>query len=114
MCSLVVFLVGLYLTPSASDAALADFPLAQASTLHSSLFCSVLIELVLGAPSAAEEAATVALHPMALAGFSGLVANALAMLPIGRLDGGRAATAAYGRRVSVKAMGACAASCGRS
>ncbi len=38
------------------------------------------------------------IHPLFLAGFAGLVGSALNMLPVGRLDGGRACHAVFGRR----------------
>ena len=78
------------------------------------------VEAALGAPSAAASAlgdsssSAIALHPLALAGFTGVLSNALALLPIGRLDGGRAATAAFGRRpaaalggLTIFALGLC-------
>lgn len=106
--SAAMFAAGLYLTATATAAETALFPLLPTSTLHCSLVGSLAVELSLGTPSAtAENAATYALHPLALSGFSGVVANALALLPIGRLDGGRAATAAYGRRTAA-AIGALA------
>jgi len=39
-------------------------------------------------------------HPLFLIGFAGLVGSALNLLPIGKLDGGRASTAIFGRRTS--------------
>ena len=41
--------------------------------------------------------ATIALHPAALAGFAGIVINALNLIPIGSTDGGRASLALFGR-----------------
>ena len=38
------------------------------------------------------------IHPLFLVGFVGLVSSALNMLPIGKLDGGRACNAVFGRR----------------
>ena len=37
-------------------------------------------------------------HPLFMIGLAGVVASALNLLPVGRLDGGRAATAVFGRR----------------
>lgn len=42
--------------------------------------------------------AVLALHPMAIAGFSGMISNALALLPLGNTDGGRISMAMFGRR----------------
>lgn len=38
------------------------------------------------------------LHPFAIAGFVGLISNALALLPLGSTDGGRIAQVLFGRR----------------
>lgn len=102
--SLLALGAGLALTATASAEVSASFPQLPTAALHGSLFGSLLTELALGAPSAAEPTAAVALHPLSLAGLGALISNALALLPIGRLDGGRAATAAYGRR-SAGALG---------
>jgi len=40
----------------------------------------------------------VQLHPLAVIGFTGALLNALQLLPVGRLDGGRLATATLGQR----------------
>ena len=40
------------------------------------------------------------LHPLALAGFGGLVINALSLLPLGNTDGGRISVAFFGRSFS--------------
>ncbi len=40
------------------------------------------------------------LHPFAISGFSGLVLNALSLLPIGNTDGGRICTTVFGRSFS--------------
>ena len=96
--SLALFLAGLALTSGAPEAALPAFPRIATPILHGSLFASLAVEAALGEAAAAADSTAVALHPLALAGFTGLVANALAILPIGRLDGGRAATAAFGRK----------------
>lgn len=102
--SALSFLVGLALTASASEQAIASFPSVPASAIHASLLSTILVDLVLPAPPAevatvaASSGASLALHPLAIAGFVGLLSNAVAMLPCGRLDGGRAAIACFGRR----------------
>jgi hypothetical protein len=98
LASGALFLLGLGLTSSASPEAAALFPQLPTTTLHASLLASLAVEIGLGRPFGAETVGSCALHPFALAGLGGLFANALAMLPVGRLDGGRAAIAAYGRR----------------
>jgi membrane-associated protease RseP (regulator of RpoE activity) len=51
----------------------------------------------LGTPAVAEM--TVALHPLAVAGYIGLMVNALSLLPIGTTDGGRVALSIFGRQL---------------
>ncbi|KAL7457666.1 hypothetical protein ACHAWC_010442 [Mediolabrus comicus] len=41
------------------------------------------------------------LHPFAIAGFGGLITNALSLLPIGNTDGGRISVAFFGRKPEV-------------
>lgn len=59
----------------------------------------------LGSPAIAEM--SVALHPLAVAGYIGLVVNALSLLPIGTTDGGRIALTVFGRQAK-SAIGSCA------
>jgi Peptidase family M50 len=44
--------------------------------------------------------APIPIHPLTVVGLTGVVINALNMMPIGRLDGGRAASAVFGRRTA--------------
>ena len=43
------------------------------------------------------------MHPLFMVGFTGLLSSALNILPVFRLDGGRACTAVVGKRVSALA-----------
>lgn len=40
----------------------------------------------------------VAVHPLAIVGITGVIVNALNLMPIGSLDGGRIAMSAFGRK----------------
>lgn len=42
--------------------------------------------------------AVLPLHPFAIAGFVGMLSNALALLPLGNTDGGRVSQTMFGRR----------------
>ena len=101
VCSVALLALGGALTGAA--AAGAPLPALPAASVRSSLVGS----LVLAASSPALAAAlgnadvtVLALHPMAVAGLAGLAVNALALLPLGRTDGGRAALASYGRSLA--------------
>ncbi|CAN0484228.1 unnamed protein product [Ectocarpus sp. 8 AP-2014] len=39
-----------------------------------------------------------AVHPLAIVGVTGIIVNALNLMPIGSLDGGRIAMSAFGRK----------------
>ena len=62
--------------------------------LESSLLLGGIAQLMLPDLAASQ---VVQLHPLAVVGFTGALLNALNLLPIGRLDGGRIATATFGQ-----------------
>ncbi len=76
--------------------------------IGSSLMLTLLAKLSLGGTLAAGH--TIHLHPLAYAGWLGLLVTALNLLPIGQLDGGHIAHAAFGpagaHRLSILASGA--------
>ena len=114
--SLAVFVVGLSLSaglpppPAATDAAAAaaaasgiptaalvgatPYPVVPSALLHSSLLLGSLADSVL--PPLTPDSLAVQLHPAAVVGFTSALCNALQLLPVGRLDGGRIAAAVLG------------------
>lgn len=94
--SFAAVVAGLLLTSSGE---VADwFPQVPSGLFRASLLLGSLAEAIL--PAGFRDAATVAVDPLVVVGYTGLLVNALNMLPIGRLDGGRVALAALGRQVS--------------
>ncbi|KAL3764802.1 hypothetical protein ACHAWU_006219 [Discostella pseudostelligera] len=83
LVSLILLIYGLVLTVTSQS--LASFPMVPAAMMKSSLLIGFI---------------PVPIHPFFLIGLAGLVMSAVNMLPIGRLDGGRACMAAFGRRVA--------------
>lgn len=81
---------------SASGAtSLADLsPVIPSSLLATSFLLGGLADAML--PGLSQEPA-VAVHPLVVVGFVGAIVNALQLLPIGRLDGGRIASAVLGQ-----------------
>merc|ERR1719223_740985 len=71
----------------------------KASSLGGNIINSLMDNQVLS--MAGKDA--VPLHPSAIAGFCGLMINALSLLPIGQSDGGRIAMAVFGRNGHVLA-----------
>jgi len=104
--SLASFFLGLAMTAAASEAELASFPKLPLDTLHASLLACFSTEVLLPHTAAMDAVRLglelppdqLPLHPLAVAGFVGMLCNSLALVPCGRLDGGRAATACFGRR----------------
>ena len=83
----------------------ATAPALPAIAIRSSALGSLLVAI--GAPAAlsAPPDVSVALHPLVVAGLAGLAINALALLPLGRTDGGRCALSAYGRTLGAGLQG---------
>ena len=90
---------------------LLNFPVVPAAALHESLPVAALLALLdpTGQLLSRPVVDAIPVHPVLLAGITGVFVNALNLLPAGRLDGGRAVTAAFGRDagklVSLAALG---------
>ncbi|KAL3161454.1 hypothetical protein ABBQ32_010337 [Trebouxia sp. C0010 RCD-2024] len=70
----------------------------EPSAFEDSLLVGALGKLFLSGQLAAKQ--SLDLNPLTLAGWAGLVVNALNMIPLGELDGGRVAFAMWGRRAA--------------
>ena len=107
ICSIFVLSYGLILTATADPSTVQSFPGLPLAILRQSSLGGGLIDIFLGngvlnVPASAEAAQAlastmIALHPLAVAGFFGLLVNALALVPVGRTDGGRVSMALFGR-----------------
>lgn len=64
-----------------------------------SIFMTILAKIALGGTFMGDMA--INLHPVAIAGYVGLVVSAFNLLPIGQLDGGHMIHAMFGQRLSV-------------
>lgn len=89
--------IGLQYSTVTSSAVTADL-MHGGTDVGSSIFLALLAKLALG--SAVVEGHQIILHPLAFAGWLGLLVTALNLLPIGQLDGGHVAHALFGRRKS--------------
>lgn len=70
----------------------------EPSAFEDSLLVGLIGKLFLGSKLAGEEVLN--LNPLALAGWAGLVVNALNTIPLGEIDGGRISFAIWGRRAA--------------
>ena len=66
---------------------------------HVSILMSVISHVALGGQLGADQA--LQLHPLAIAGYLGLIVTALNLIPVGQLDGGHVVHAMYGLRASI-------------
>ncbi|CAB9529748.1 Probable zinc metalloprotease EGY1, chloroplastic [Seminavis robusta] len=99
LLSVTLLVAGLDMTASMEMTAANQLPAFPAELLRSSALGGGLVEFFLGKGAVMSAAAPVVpLHPFAIAGFVGMLSNALALLPLGNTDGGRAAQTMFGRR----------------
>lgn len=104
--SIACLAFGLQLTGTADAETLRYFPSLPVGVLSSSTLGGSMVDYFLGGGISGTEnrfitmqdaAVPVVLHPLAVAGFCGLIINAISMLPLGSSDGGRASLAVFGR-----------------
>lgn len=98
--SFVLLYNGLELTAFMDLAAREQLPAIPVEILRISALGGALVEYLLGdgilnSPNPTTD--LIKLHPYAIAGFGGLITNALSLLPIGNTDGGRISVAFFGR-----------------
>jgi len=99
--SLFFMYSGLELTAFMSPEAQSQLPSLPLQLLRSSALAGGMVEWLLGEGILAQTPTadgTALLHPFAIAGFVGLISNALALLPIGNTDGGRISQSLFGRK----------------
>ncbi len=91
LVSLLLLIIGLLLSHEGS---LFQMP---AQFFQGSILVGTLAKVVLGS---ALQQTIVALHPLTIVGWLGLVITALNLMPAGQLDGGRIVQAIYGRSIA--------------
>ena len=74
---------GLELTAFMGPEAQSQLPSLPLQLLRSSALAGGMVEWLLGDGILAPGGGTILLHPFAIAGFVGLISNAIALLPIG-------------------------------
>lgn len=100
--SAVLLLVGLQQTATASAEALQFFPALPVSVLNLSTLGGTVVNNFLAGGSGfltlQDPATAVPLHPLAIAGFTGLMIQSFELLPLGATDGGRLSLSLFGRQ----------------
>ncbi|PXF48806.1 putative zinc metalloprotease EGY2, chloroplastic [Gracilariopsis chorda] len=99
LVSLAALIAGLVITGSGEVANW--FPQVPSNLFHASVLVGAVADIIL--PPGLREQATIAVHPLTVIGYTGLLVNALNLMPIGRLDGGRIVQALYGRAIAGRA-----------
>ena len=100
IASTILLYNGLEITAFMDTESQKQLPGISVEMLRISSLGGGVIEYLLGdgllnSPNPADD--LIKLHPFAIAGFAGLITNALSLLPIGNTDGGRIAVAFFGR-----------------
>jgi hypothetical protein len=98
--SLIFLVVGLQMTLIADSAASMYFPTLPVELLRCSTLGGTIVDTMFGGSgyiTSQADTTNILLHPFAVAGFTGLVINALSLLPLGSTDGGRMSQALFGR-----------------
>ena len=98
--SLICLIMGILFTIHASVDMLPTLATVPAALFKSSLLVGGIVSMLAPKVMMLPLSQPVPIHPLFMIGLAGLVSSALNLLPIGRLDGGRAATAVFGRRSS--------------
>ncbi|KAL7553628.1 hypothetical protein ACHAWF_016929 [Thalassiosira exigua] len=102
VASFFLLYLGLETTAFMDSSAQAQLPSVPVEILRSSSLGGAMVDYllqgVLNSPDPSSE--MIKLHPYAIAGFAGLVTNALSLLPIGNTDGGRICLCFFGRSFS--------------
>lgn len=98
LVSFILIVSGLSITINAPS--LESYPVVPAGIMKSGFLIGSIVSVVAPKMMLVPLSQPIPIHPMFLVGLSGLVTSAVNLLPIGRLDGGRASTAAWGRRLA--------------
>eukprot|EP00252_Welwitschia_mirabilis_P018272 TRINITY_DN405_c0_g1_i2.p1 TRINITY_DN405_c0_g1~~TRINITY_DN405_c0_g1_i2.p1 ORF type:complete len:393 (-),score=73.81 TRINITY_DN405_c0_g1_i2:99-1277(-) len=96
--AIVILLAGFILPPNDGVGIVVD-----ASIFHDSFLVGAIAKLVLG--DALKEGMKLALNPLVLWAWSGLLINAINSIPAGELDGGRITLALWGRKAWTRVTG---------
>lgn len=92
LLALIILLIGLILPPLDGQGVIVN-----ATAFHDSFLVGFLVKAFLG--ESVKEGANLAVNPLLLWAWAGLLINGINSIPIGELDGGRISQALWGRKV---------------
>lgn len=101
VASVSLVIVGILLTIQSSADQIATLATVPAALMKTSLLVGSLTSVLAPKIMMMPFSQPIAIHPLFLVGFAGTIFSALNLLPIGRLDGGRACSAVFGRRNTI-------------
>jgi Zn-dependent protease len=96
--SILLIIAGLSLTTTATS--FSAYPLVPAAVMKSSFLLGSIASILAPKSMLVPLSQPIPVHPLLMIGLAGLIMSAVNLLPIGRLDGGRALMAAFGRRTA--------------
>lgn len=96
--SILMLVAGLNMTAMAKS--FSAFPMVPAAVMKSSFLIGSIASVIMPKAMLVPLSQPISVHPFVMIGLAGLIMSAVNLLPIGRLDGGRASMAAFGRRTA--------------
>ena len=97
--SLSLMIIGCFKTIHASNSILMTYPTVPLANFKSSFLTGAILTAMLPKAIMMPPAHPIPIHPLFVGGYTTLIITALNMLPIFRIDGGRACTAVVGTRL---------------
>jgi len=97
--SVACMVIGILKTVNADRTRLLNFPSIPAATLRTSFLAGSLLTVLAPKVMLMPLSQPIPIDPLFLVGLSGTIVSSLNLLPIARLDGGRACTAVMGPRI---------------
>ena len=101
LVSIGCLIAGLYITGHTSQDLMTSYPFLQIAFFRSSFLLTILGSLLINSSWIGDYPLQtfIHMHPLVLIGAFGMLTQSLQFMPIGKLDGGRALTAAFGRSI---------------
>ena len=96
--SIIMMIAGLNMTVMSKS--FSTFPLVPSAVIKSSFLIGSIASVIMPKAMLVPLSQPIPVHPLVMISLAGLIMSAVNLLPLGRLDGGRAVMAAFGRRTA--------------